>query len=77
MAFHRRAAEGMQAERLRGLREFMQMVVQRGDKARKLARDAPVVPAHVALDALLAHRAQQVGGQLVLDRAGILRDPCV
>ena len=77
MRFQRRLAEGVEAERLGALRQFVQMVVQRVDKGAEFALDARIAPAHVLVDAFLFDPFFQVDRKLLLDRAVVLRQPLV
>ena len=73
----RRRAEGVQAERLGRLRQLVQVVVQFVDEGAEILVDAGIVPAHVLVDVFLLDPFFQVGRQLVLHRAIVLRQPLV
>ena len=71
----------MQAERLRGLRQFVQVVVQvvvqfRHETAH-VGGDAFVVPAHVLVDAFLPHLLHQIGGDFLAHGTFVLAHPGV
>ena len=73
--FRRRRAERVQAERLRGLRQFVQVVVQFRHETAYVGGDALVVPAHVLVDAFLPHLLHQIGGDFLAHGTFVLAHP--
>ncbi|MNX56114.1 hypothetical protein D3C86_868990 [compost metagenome] len=72
-----RLAEGGQAQRLRGLRQLVEVRVQHGDEAREIGADARGRPLQVAVVVLRDEVGRQAPLQRGLHRAGRQRFPVV
>ena len=77
MLFFGRSAQRVQAQRLGGFGQLVQVVVQQVHKGREFAARAFGRPGHVAVDVLFLHGGQQIGLDFFFDHTVVLRQPRV